>query len=35
VRSTFWLATGATALLLAVIAVLGLRGTAPSVGVIL
>lgn len=34
-RSTFWLASGAAALLLAVVAVLGLRGTAPPIGVIL
>src|SRR6266542_191615 len=35
VRSTFWLATSAVALLLAVVAVLGLRGTAPPIGAIL
>ncbi|HYU12319.1 MAG TPA: LysM peptidoglycan-binding domain-containing protein [Stellaceae bacterium] len=34
-RSTFWLATSAVALLLAVVAVLGLRGTAPPIGAIL
>ena len=35
VRSTFWLATSAAALLLTVVAVLGLRGTAPPMGAIL
>ena len=34
-RSTFWLATGAAALPLVIVAVLGLRGSAPPVSAIL